>query len=438
MKFLKLKSLVLLALFVASIPLVFMSLSGCTSKKSKQDKIIIWHWMTDRKDALDSLAEQYFTQTGVRVEFKLFFPPDVYASKVIAAGRAKNLPDIFGILGEKKTFASFIKAGHILNLTPYMTENLGAWQNRFYEPTLAVTTFKEKNNYSVPSGVYGVPVDTTMMQFVYNRDILTKAGLDPEAAPVTFEDFFSQAKKIKEILGIDAFVCGWGETWLLNALATEWAINLMGEEKFQRTINGEVAYTDQAWITVFSLFARLRDSGFLPTNIVTMTNKEAEDAFSKGKAAFSFNGSWSVNVYKQKNPDLNYSFFPIPKVSGIYPAKIWGGAGSSFMVNANTAYKDKAIAFLKWLTSKEQQQFLIRETNNFPSIKECEETLPPILKTLKPNLEVLTHPDVWDKNEDSRVLEVMNRGLQQILLGIKNPQDVAEEIQKVKERISKR
>lgn len=413
-------------------------LTGCGQKQEQEKKIVIWHWMTDREDAFDELAQRYTAEKEIEVEFKLFFPPDIYSQKVIAAARAGNLPEIFGILGEKKTVGSFINAGHIINLTPFMQEDGLSWQNSFYPQTLETVTFIEKNSYSVPPGIYGVPIDTTVMQFIYNKELLQKGGLDPDVHPQTFEDFVAMAQKLKETLGVNGFVCGWGEGWLLNALATEWAINLMGEDKFQRTIAGEVPYTDPEWIKVFSFFLTLRESGILAPNIATMINKESEDAFAKGKAAFSFNGSWSVNVYNQLAPDLEYAFFNLPKVSDQYPVKIWGGAGSAFMVSAQSPQRDQAVKFLRWLTSKEQQQFLIRETNNLPAIKGCEETLIPVLKSLVDTLDILTHPNIWPYNEDSRVIEVMNRGLQQIVMGLKSPPDVAGEIQKVKERVSRR
>jgi len=394
--------------------------------------------MTDRKQAFEELARLYKEQTGIEVEFKLFFPAGIYSTKVIAAARANNLPDIFGILGEKKTVASFVKAGHILNLSPYMTANDAAWKKRFYPATLAVTVFDTANHYGIAAGIYGVPIDTTIMQFVYNKSLFEKAGLNPESAPVTFEDFLSAAKQIKSATGTDGFICGWGEGWLLNALATEWAINIMGEQKFLATIAGEIPYTDPDWIKVFSLFAIMRESGIFPANIASMNNKEAEDAFAKEKAAFSFNGSWAVNVYKQRNPDLNYGFFGLPEVSDNYPIKLWGGSGSTFMVNARSSKKEKAIDFLNWLTSKQQQIFLIKETNNLPAIIGCDDSLPPLLLGLLSSFDYLTHPDVWPQNENSRVLEIMNRGLQQIIMGIKEPSEVAREVQEVKERILQR
>lgn len=429
MKFLFKTCGVILAVFI---------LTGCSPQKArkvKDNKITIWHWMNDRKDAFNSLSEKYKEQTGINVEFKLFSPPDIYSQKVIAAARAGRLPDIFGILGEKKIISSFIKAGHILDLTPYMKNDDAVWEKSFYPQTLEIVRFKKDDGYTVAEGIYGVPIDTTVMEFLYNKTLFIEAGLDPQNPPADFEQFISYAKKIQETTDVKGFVCGWGEGWLLNALSVEWAINLMGEKKFFQTIEGKIPYTDEQWIEVFSLFAKMKEADILASDITTMINKEAEDSFSRGKAAFSFNGSWSINVYKQLSPGLEYSFFPLPKISDAFPVKIWGGAGSSFMVNAQSLEKEKVINLLKWLSAKEQQNFLAKETNNLPAIKNCQEGLSEILTSLTADLDILTHPNIWPFNEDSRVTEVMNKGLQQIVMGIKTPLEVAKEIQAVKERV---
>lgn len=389
--------------------------------------------MNDRRNAFEELARRYKQQTGIEVEFKLFFPPDIYAQKVIAAARAGRLPDIFGILGEKKTVASFIKAGHIYNLSPFMFENNKQWFNKFYPSTISTASFSPDNSYGVEEGVYGVPIDTVVMQFVYNKKLLASAGF--KHPPRTFEEFLQFAKEIQSKTGKYGFVCGWGEGWLLNSLAVEWAINIMGEKDFLSTIQGDIPYTDKRWIEVFSLFKKIRNAGILYPNITTMINKEAEDVFSKSDAAFSYNGTWAVNVYSGLNPELDYGFFPLPRLKSNFPLKLWGGAGSVFYVNAHSPYKKEAVDFLRWLTAKEQQDFLVEKTKNIPAISESKKVLPAVLTSVIDELTHLTHPNIWQKNEDSRVLEVMNKGLQQIVMGIKEPEELAKEIENEKKRV---
>jgi len=413
-------------------------LAGCAGEP-KDRPLVVWHWMTDRHQAFEELATKYKEQTGVTVEFKKFFPPDIYSTKVIAAARAGTLPDVFGILGEKKILASFVKAGHVVDFSDLLLKD--GWQDRFYPQALAVTRFDKDNFYGVKEGYFGIPIDSMNMQFVYNKKLLREAGLDENNPPRTFTDFISFARKIKEAgkqtgTDVEGFVCGWGEVWLMHCLATEWAINLMGEEKFINTLKGEVPYTDPQWIEVFTLFKKLKDEGILYSDIVTMVNREAEDYFARGRSGFAFDGSWSINVYKQLAPDLEYGFFPIPKVAEGNTAPIWGGAGASFMVSSASSKKDEAVAFLKWLTEPEQQMFLVEKTNNLPSITGLEATMGDSLTMLLDDMGATTHPNVWPYEEDSRVIEVMDKGLQQIVLGEKTPEEVAQKIQNMKSRLN--
>ncbi len=118
--------------------------SGCVSRKADSGRVIsVWHWMTDREPVFQELAKRYTEKTGIKIEFDLYAPSDAYSQKVRAAAQGTNLPDIFGILGEKRDFASFIKAGHVLNLTPYVDEMLGIWRNKFFAKALAVNEFPD-------------------------------------------------------------------------------------------------------------------------------------------------------------------------------------------------------------------------------------------------------------------------------------------------------
>ena len=92
---------------------VLILAAGCASKVDSEKTVNVWHWMTDREPAFRELAKRYEAKTGIKVNFELYAPSDAYSQKVRAAAQGANLPDIFGILGEKRDFASFIKAGYI-------------------------------------------------------------------------------------------------------------------------------------------------------------------------------------------------------------------------------------------------------------------------------------------------------------------------------------
>jgi raffinose/stachyose/melibiose transport system substrate-binding protein len=221
---------------------------------------------------------------------------------------------------------------------------------------------------------------------------------------------------------------------LIDCFANDYAFNIMGKDKVLATIRGEVPYTDPDWVKVLSLFSQMRDSAVLANGIVTMINKTAEQLFANDKAVFAFNGSWCVNVYRGMNPKLNYAAMLPPKASEKFPMSIWGGAGSSFMVNARSAKKDLAVKFLQWLTEPDQQAYLVEATDNLPANRDCLAKIPQILASFAANIENATHPAVWDVSESPIVTEAFDRGIQSIIIGEKTPEQVAQEVQKIKER----
>ncbi|MBU1905880.1 MAG: extracellular solute-binding protein, partial [Candidatus Omnitrophica bacterium] len=353
-----------------------------------------------------------------------------YSQKVRAAAQGQNLPDIFGILGEKRDFAAFIKAGHILDLTPYMQEDQPAWQDSFFSKALSVNEFREGNSYGVEAGIYGVPIDVMTIQMVYNKSLLKKLGVNP---PDTFAEFLQIGNKIKAA-GMQGFVSGWGELWMIDCFANNYAFNIMGEEKVLATIRGEVPYTDPDWIKVLNIFKDMRESGILATGLITMVNKTAEQLFANEQAVFAFNGAWGVNVYNNMNPDLDYGAMLPPKISNDYPMAIWGGAGSSFMANARSGNKEETVKFLKWLSNSEQQAYFSQVTKNLPANKLSLTRIPKILAQFSSSMDNATHPNVWGVSEFSPVIEAWDQGIQSIILGEKTPEEVAAKAQKIKER----
>lgn len=409
--------------------------AGCGKKVEKTGELVVWHWMTDRQDAFNELINKYKEQTGLTVKFELYAPSEVYSSKIRAAAQTNTLPDIFGILAETRDFASFIKAGFIADLTSYMEK--GGWKDSLFTNALSMNQFVPENEYGVKPGVYGVPIDVTNIQILYNKKLFKDAGLDPENPPITWDEFVSAGKKLRDA-GFQVLISGFGETWLLDCLASNFAWNLMGKEKIIATIKGEVPYTDPDWLTIFRLFRVMYEEKLIATGSVAMVNKVAEQNFANGKAAMALNGSWCVNVYNSMNPNLDYDVMLPPKISDNFPRAIWGGAGSSFMVNAKSPVKEEAVNFLRWLTDVPQQVYLAEKTKNLPSDKNSSAELSPVLRKFASASELVVHLSQLPVTEYPIVVEAFDKGLQSIIIGEKTPEQVAEYVQSVKEREIKR
>ncbi|MBF0384508.1 MAG: extracellular solute-binding protein [Candidatus Omnitrophica bacterium] len=400
-------------------------------KEKSPDKVILWHWLTDRDKVLQELARKYKEQTGVDVVVELYAPADSYVRKVTAAAQAKMLPDIYGNVDTKETFANYIRSGQVADLTSYFQADNQAWEASLFPKALEGNRFYEDNIYGVKPGIYGVPIDVTNMQLLYNKKLLAKAGF--QNPPKDFAEFIGMLKALKRI-GIPGFVSGWGELWLVDCFSSNYAFNIMGEAKVMATLKGDVPYTDPDWVKVFMVFKEMKDSGGLAEGIITKPNKYAEQDFALERAAFAFNGSWCVNVYYKMNPRLSYGVMLPPPVNDKFPMMIWGNGGSSFSVNYRSKVKERAVDFLKWMTAKEQQALLAKETMNLPSNREAVADIPSVLSDFTMAMDATTHPTVWKYNENPIVVERFYKGVQSIILGDKTPETVAQEVQEEKQK----
>ena len=415
---------------------LLVSICGCApagDSAKNTNSVVIWHWMTDREDTFNEFAAQYKELTGVDVEFELYAPTDAYNEKIKGAAQTNTLPDVFGVLADKSVIASFIKAGHLTNLTPYLNENKNEWRNTFYQTALNGNRFLEDNGFGVEAGYYAIPMDVMNIQFLYNKALFIKAGLDPNRPPKRWKEFLEVGNKL-HAAGIQGMVSGWGEAWMIDCLASNYAYNIMGEQKIIDTIRGDVSYADPDWVEVFSLFKEMKDNNLYAEGVVIMVNKYAEQMFANERAAIAFNGSWCVNVYNGMNPDLEYGTMLPPAYTDAYPVMIWGGAGASFMVNDRSDKKDKAIDFLRWLSAKDQQVYLATQTKNLPANRYSLTDLPDMLKQFADDMDRVTDPNNLPVSEFSRVIEARTKGIQSIIIGDKTPEEVALEVQAVKVR----
>lgn len=415
--------------------LIASTLVSCNKKNSATgNSLVIWHWLTDREPALLELAKKYTEATGIDVQFQLYAPSDNYQQKVRVGAQTANLPDIYSVLGESRDLASFIEAGHVENLDVYLGEGKESWRSRFYPEALNTASFREGNPFNVSTGCYGIPLDVTTIPMIYNKKLFEKAGLDPEKAPQTWDEFIEAGKKLKAS-GVSGFVSGWQETWLIYSLFTDLAFNNMGEAKVMDTFRGKVPYTDPQWVEVLAAFEKMQKAGFADSSLVTMGNKIAEQTFATERSGMTFNGSWAVNVYEGMNPELNYVPFLPPAINPKNPRRAWGGAGTVFSVNANSPKKQMAIEFLKWISSKEQAAFLVNQTKNLPAVNDVDGDVSPVLKGFSAAMENSIHPNRFVVNEEPKVQEIITKGIQSILIGEKSAAQIAADIQKAKLKI---
>jgi multiple sugar transport system substrate-binding protein len=192
---------------------------------------------------------------------------------------------------------------------------------------------------------YGLPAKNYSIGLIYNRDLFTKAGLDPNKPPATWAEVRADAKKIaalgKDYVGYGDYsknnTGGWHFTAELNSLGGDLAVNNGGT--WQANFNNaqgkqvlqqlkDMRWTDnsmgQKQLLEWADLLNMMGSGRLGMYIATSDNIPT-----------------IVNQYKGKYE--SYGLGPIPEGKGTL------GGGEGYMFKAGLS-PEKIKAGLKWLT----------------------------------------------------------------------------------------
>ncbi|MDR0724322.1 MAG: extracellular solute-binding protein [Endomicrobium sp.] len=417
---------------IISLLLVFVFFVSCSKNVenlSSNADIVVWHWMPEKQKTFEALAQKYLQETGVKVIFEKYFPKDVYRNKISMAQTSSKLPEIFSPLAEKREVASFIQEGFVTNLSKDLNE--GSWKDIFFSEALVKDYYESGNDWAIEPGIYSIPLDMQSLVIFYNKDLFVKAGVDPNAPPVTWREFIEIGKRLKQA-NIKPFVSGFAQGWFIGSFARFYERELLGESDLLKTIDGTIPYTDEKWVKIFSLFKEMQDNGLVKPTVINMTNNEAEKEFASGKVAMLFGGSWALPMYINDKEQLSIGIFLPPPIFKDVKVRSFIDGRTYFYVNQASVNKQKAIDFLKWLTQEPQQILLAQETLSIPSNKEIQKELPKIVNTFYENMKNFYKPLL--KQESWQVTNYFNTNLQAVIIGQKTPEQAVKDIQIEKEK----
>lgn len=251
-----------------------------------------------------------------------------------------NVPDIWTNYGGQafKEYAQNIA----LDLTKYLNDDK-EWSGAFLP---LFDTWK----YDDLPGVYGVPSEFYSIAMFYNKDLFKKIGEEP---PKYVEDIPRlQEKFAKE--GIVLQRMGDKENFRGGHLISNLALKKFGLQKTEDLISGKAKYTDRDMLEIFKIMKQWADLGVFGDNIVTTDDNEAVSAFTSGKSAMLFQGSWGISSLAESSIADNIGIIPFPGFKD-QPnnQNIWHGGAGGFSVFKETkgAKRDAAIKLLKYLTS---------------------------------------------------------------------------------------
>ena len=206
---------------------------------------------------------------------------------------------------------------------------------------------------------WGIPTAFSTKAIYWNKDLFTKAGLDPNKPPATWDELLSDAKTIKEKTGVPGY-----------GLPAKTMDNTMHQFlHYVYTNNGSVT-DDQGNITLDSpenLAALEFIKSLVPYSEDGPSAYEQNDMttlFSDGKVAMIEQGPWGRN---QIAKGINWGVAALP----LGPSAKGPGTlliTDSLAIFKGTGVEDQATDLAKWLTNPENQ-FTYEKTHGLTPLR---------------------------------------------------------------------
>jgi multiple sugar transport system substrate-binding protein len=319
---------------VAGLAVAALALTGCSSGSSAGTaKGTITLWQRDGGVDLTAQVKAYEkANPGVTVKVSTI-QADQYLTKLANSARAGSVPDL----------VSF----DIVN-TPLL-----ATQGLLADVSSRVKTLSDKGDLA-PAGVqigtlngknYGLPVALTGSQMFWNKDLFTKAGLDPDKPPTSLAEVKADAQKIEALGGgVSGFstLGGVGQAW--TGFPSAWAKG--GDVLTAAGKDQKANFTSSNLVDMVSWYQDMWKSGLMQKTDQPNQdpgNVGAENALN-GKVGIVFTGA---NVLTPKKSQFG-SAVGIPGVDGGSGSFL---GGDEIGMTAGAKNSDAAWGLMKWLVS---------------------------------------------------------------------------------------
>jgi sn-glycerol 3-phosphate transport system substrate-binding protein len=336
------------------------ALASMASSAYAVTEITWWHAMQGALgERVAGLADQFNksqSEYKVNAVFKGNYEESMAAA--IAAFRAGNAPHILQVF-EVGTATMMYAKGAITPVTQVMKLGGEKFDSSAYVPAVA-------GYYTSPKGdMLSFPFNSSTTVLYYNKDMFSKAGLDPNKPPVTWQDMVSAAAKLKASGEKCPYTTGW-QSWVhLESFSAWHNVEFATKNNGFGGLDTRLAFNSPLHVRHIENMSNWHKQGYF---VYAGRKNEAEAKFYSGECAMLTSSSGAyANI--SKNAKFKYAVAALPYYSDVQGAPqntVIGGASLWVMSGKkNDEYKGVA-KFFKFLSQPEIQAKWHQETGYLP------------------------------------------------------------------------
>ncbi|WP_405588859.1 ABC transporter substrate-binding protein [Streptomyces sp. NBC_01190] len=333
---------------------------GSSGGSGDSKSLEMWTFKQSHVAALRNAAAEFKKQTGITVKIDAYGPDDAYTTKVQAAAKTHDLPDVLEVHsdGEDLTLGA-------TGIAKDIAADVGSDWSGLYQKgvQLSGTVTDAKYKESVPSdskthGVkkgqrFSVPFTSGTFGIVLaDKKMLAAAGIT--RPPASWEEFIADLKATKAASGTSGGVSlglkvkATGLTWVLQPLA----FAQLGPDKYH-ALFGKDASADFAspdGLKVLGLYDQMQPYWMPGTQ--TLDIDAADQAFAQGKSAWDIGGTFTLAFLQQNgmNPDDVMAFgLPGPQAGAVPKPALGPLALTGLTVTATSGHAENAEKWARFL-----------------------------------------------------------------------------------------
>lgn len=328
-----------------------VGLIGCSSSSGSGDSQALTIWTrTDGEAYVRDLAEAFESLEEGRSVQVTAIPNSDVQTKLGQAISAGDAPDVVALDVVKAPY--FVSADVFEDLTDRI-DSL-EYNDSLLQGQLDAGTYEGRN--------YVLPFTADSSALFYNKDLFAEAGLDPEHAPETWEEFAEAANAVGA-LGSDyegyhfSAGCGGCSAFVLSPML--WAAGGDFVDAASGSLNPDPTFDADLSIEFVEMLQGIYEDGGITTASQVDGGENYGGAFESGKLGMVASGSFQMSVFQTEPLPFELGVAPLPgKQAGEF-ASFAGGDVLAIPAGAKNA--DLAWEFLAWASGDEAQTSLAED-----------------------------------------------------------------------------
>ena len=321
--------------------------AGAVPEQGVDDGSTITMWSRAATETrVQSQVDEYNATHQNKIELRLV-PTDEYVSVVGTAATANELPDLFS--ADVVFMPNWTSAGLFQDLTERIDglpgiENVGAAH-------IDASTWEGKK--------YGLPFIIDLSVWMYNKDLFTQAGLDPEAPPTDLKGFADAARAVQG-LNID----GTYGTYFGGACGgcnvfTWWPIIWAGGGEVMNEDGTEALLNSADAKEIYSTFNALWDEGVINPESQQEAGPTWTQPFPAGKV-----GIMPMPASLQESEGMPLDNLGVTAIAGVNGGESTFVGGDSIGMSKDAKNPEAAWNFITWMLGDHNQVEVVAKGGN--------------------------------------------------------------------------